>query len=961
MAKQSLLLVDNDARSLRVLEVSLKKAGFNVTTAVNGRDGLDKVQTAVPDLIISDTEMPEMDGFAFCEQLKHNAAWADIPFIFLTKESSIEHKIRGLELGVEDYLTKPIYIKEILTRIRILLQKHQRARMEGKRDAQKTQFSGRITDMGVVDLIQTIEINRKSGLIHVSAGSDRRAVVYFRDGKVIDAEVDALQGTDAVYRLLTWNDGEFEVIFRNVRRKEVITISSQALLMEGMRRLDEWGRLLEQLPPLDTVFVVDIPELAERLSELPDELNAILKLFDGRRNVMDVVDASDYGDLACLEVIAKLYFEGLILEREDEDEPTATSRPRIAEQREASGLFAAAVNNPNAAPAINPSATPDANPGARSARIAAVPPGLPTSARAPSKPQPFTLRAPLDDQDDVGHMFEQSISDAELDLAGVGVEAQPQTSLVEAAIGAAIPLMPASEISDGAEAADTAVDTTPERIPTESRSRRSRRRRRRADRLDDVRSSNTPTLDDLPSGGVPAKVRPGDSAPVGIVSSEGAEVATASGEFSITEIEARGAATAREIVTIKPKTLDDLDPFDEPTPIPLPDPFADLLEESEDEFKEWDSQVSPLDEPVQTPGAASTAADALTADGPDADESSADLSADSGMDSAPTDSSAAKSDSEQSEAASAKPDVAAHPSGPDLGETARLPKMPSPENATGQDNRDSDATDAEPSADDDGAIDIHIVTEPPVSDQRASAPDDEHEQTNTKPREPAVPPLPKPGQATGGTSLLRMLLGAAVLAAIIIAFLMTRGDGARSNDGTGDDVSPDAGAVRSDASVGDAGVTAPVDAPAASPDAAPVVTDARPVDARPQVAATQDAAAPTKTAAEYYDEARRALRRDNKEAALEAIDNALGLRRSSRYYVVKTEILMELERFEDAAKAATRATRARSSNASAWFLKGEIHLTLGDNAEAKKAYQKFLELKPEGPEADEVRSLLSDM
>jgi CheY-like chemotaxis protein len=75
MAKQSLLLVDGDTKSLRVLEVSLKKAGFNVTTAINGQDALGKVETAAPDLIISDTKMPEMDGFELVERLKQNVDW----------------------------------------------------------------------------------------------------------------------------------------------------------------------------------------------------------------------------------------------------------------------------------------------------------------------------------------------------------------------------------------------------------------------------------------------------------------------------------------------------------------------------------------------------------------------------------------------------------------------------------------------------------------------------------------------------------------------------------------------------------------------------------------------------------------------------------------------------------------------------------------------------------------------
>lgn len=318
MAKQSLLLVDGDVKSLRVLEVSLKKAGYNVTTAVNGRDALEKVQTAQPDLIMSDTDMDSMDGFEFCRVLKDHEEWRHIPFIFLTGQQSIENKIQGLELGVDEYLTKPIYIKEILTRIRMLLQKYRRLGLEQRRD-DRTRFAGSLADMGVVDLIQTIELSRKSGLIHLESEVGGRGTIYFRDGAVIDAELGHLHGEDAVYRMLTWSDGTFEFVFRNVRRRQVIVMSSQGLLMEGMRRLDEWGRLMEQLPPIDSRFQIDYEELAERLAELPDELNGIVRLFDGRRTLMEVIDASDFGDLEGLEVISKLFFEGLIVESTEEN------------------------------------------------------------------------------------------------------------------------------------------------------------------------------------------------------------------------------------------------------------------------------------------------------------------------------------------------------------------------------------------------------------------------------------------------------------------------------------------------------------------------------------------------------------------------------------------------------------------------------------------------------------------
>ncbi len=316
MAKQSLLLVDADTKSLRVLEVSLKKAGFNVTTALSAEDALTKVETSTPDLIISETRMPEMDGLTFARRLRAKPEWAPIPIIFLTGQADVEEKIRGLEMGVEDYLSKPIYIKELIARVKILLSKRERLSLEENRRETKTKFAGQLADMAVVDLIQTIEISRKSGVIHFKNASDRKGAIYFRNGKVIDAELGRLTAEDAVYRLLIWSEGEFEVEFKNIRRKDVIELSSQGLLMEGMRRVDEWGRLTEQLPPLEAHFEVDYRELAERLAELPDEINGILRLFDGRRTLMQVVDDSDFADLEALNVISKLYFEGLIYDGE---------------------------------------------------------------------------------------------------------------------------------------------------------------------------------------------------------------------------------------------------------------------------------------------------------------------------------------------------------------------------------------------------------------------------------------------------------------------------------------------------------------------------------------------------------------------------------------------------------------------------------------------------------------------
>lgn len=315
--KHRLLLVDGDPKSLRVLGVSLRKAGFAVVTATSGREALAALEAELPSLIISDTDLDEIDGFELCRQIKAKPEWAKIPFLFVSGRKSIEDKIRGLELGVDDYLTKPIYIKEIGIRVRTALQRVQRERLESRRDG-RTKFAGDLSDIGVVDLVQTIDVNRKSGIVHIVNRDGRRGAVFFRDGNVIDAEVGHLAGVDAMYRLFSWAEGRFEVEFKPIRRKDVIDMPSAGLLMEGMRRLDEWTRLLESLPPLDAVPEVDVPTLAEQLGDLPDEMNGILRLCDGKRSLLAVVDDAEIPDLDALTLVSRLFAEKILVARHAE-------------------------------------------------------------------------------------------------------------------------------------------------------------------------------------------------------------------------------------------------------------------------------------------------------------------------------------------------------------------------------------------------------------------------------------------------------------------------------------------------------------------------------------------------------------------------------------------------------------------------------------------------------------------
>ncbi len=318
MARQHLLLVDGDARNLRVLEVSLRRAGFSITSAESAAQALRYLAHSEPDLIISDTKLGDGNGFELCRAVKGDARWRAIPFIFLTSATELEDKVRGLELGVEDYLTKPIYVKEVTTRVKMLLQRKQQERL-GRKDA-RTKFSGQLADMAIVDLLQTIEISRKSGTIEFDTDLGV-ATVWFRDGRVIDAKMGELEAAAAVYRLLGINEGTFEVEFENIQRLPVIEESTQSLLMEGMRRVDEWVRLLEGLPPLDHVLTVDQRLLGEREEPLAPRETGLLRRFDGKRTIIEIIDSCGLDDLEALEAISGLYFEGLLSDEAPSSEP----------------------------------------------------------------------------------------------------------------------------------------------------------------------------------------------------------------------------------------------------------------------------------------------------------------------------------------------------------------------------------------------------------------------------------------------------------------------------------------------------------------------------------------------------------------------------------------------------------------------------------------------------------------
>ena len=123
MSKQTILVVDDEQDLLDLIEYNLRQEGFNVLKAENGKDGIQAAKEYMPDLVLLDIMMPQMDGIEVCDRMREDSTLSHIPIIFLTARSDEKTEIEGLNKGADDYITKPISTSKLISRIKAVLRR----------------------------------------------------------------------------------------------------------------------------------------------------------------------------------------------------------------------------------------------------------------------------------------------------------------------------------------------------------------------------------------------------------------------------------------------------------------------------------------------------------------------------------------------------------------------------------------------------------------------------------------------------------------------------------------------------------------------------------------------------------------------------------------------------------------------------------------------------------------------
>lgn len=229
------LVIDPDPEETTVLELRMVEQGFEVQQAHSSEQALKFLQTGEFELVVSEIDLGAMDGFSLLAEAKKQEWGKRLPWIFVTQRASSADARRAFELGAADFMTKPVVADLLVAKLKQILEREatQRGASRG--------VSGSLVEMGLPDMVQVLWHGRKTGSLKIRSNNER-GEIHFVEGQIFNALWGTLRGEDAFYAMLGLTEGTFALDPNFRADTQLISASPEALLLEGMRRIDEQGR-----------------------------------------------------------------------------------------------------------------------------------------------------------------------------------------------------------------------------------------------------------------------------------------------------------------------------------------------------------------------------------------------------------------------------------------------------------------------------------------------------------------------------------------------------------------------------------------------------------------------------------------------------------------------------------------------------------------------------------------------
>lgn len=206
VSEKRILVVDDDANTRITLQSMLEISGYQIITANDGQEAIETIETILPDIILSDVMMPEIDGLEFCQFLKQHTETQSIPIILLTALDDMISILRGFQFGAIEYIVKPFDLDDVIRRVKRVL----------ALPPSQTRYTPALNDdvekMSLVEFLRFCKDDQIDGIVRLRH-DDAQGTIQLRGGDIVEAHVDALCAVVPLERILAWrwNEGQFEL------------------------------------------------------------------------------------------------------------------------------------------------------------------------------------------------------------------------------------------------------------------------------------------------------------------------------------------------------------------------------------------------------------------------------------------------------------------------------------------------------------------------------------------------------------------------------------------------------------------------------------------------------------------------------------------------------------------------------------------------------------------------------
>jgi DNA-binding response OmpR family regulator len=317
-----ILIVDSDESSRSVLGVALAREGFDAVGVSSSNEALRLLgpNSPLPAMLVVGSEVREEDGFSFVAQLRGDRRTSLMPVLLLAKNGQANLHELSRMVGVDEILLKPAFARDIVTLARLQL--------APAKDNARVLSTEKVP---VAHVLRALLATSRSGVIEVEKG---RGKIAFRRGQVLDANFDNLHGLNGLVRSLALARGDYRVITRSLAFDAAFHFTIKEMVTVVFPRLERWEELLARSLPLDARLAVDFPALARALPSMPDSVNGVVRLFDGVRDVRQVLMDSPLDETVSAEVATRLYLMGVVAAIPGREQaPVAKADPHLFEPK----------------------------------------------------------------------------------------------------------------------------------------------------------------------------------------------------------------------------------------------------------------------------------------------------------------------------------------------------------------------------------------------------------------------------------------------------------------------------------------------------------------------------------------------------------------------------------------------------------------------------------------------------